>query len=77
MSRRYAQEGDCKGKDVIIVDDLVQTGGTLYECGQALRGYGARSISAYVTHAVFPGEAWKRFCKGASMRIFARHALNF
>jgi phosphoribosylpyrophosphate synthetase len=31
------QDGDCKGKNVIIVDDLVQTGGTLYECGLALK----------------------------------------
>ena len=27
------QDGDCVGKNVVIVDDLVQTGGTLFECG--------------------------------------------
>ena len=39
-----------QGKDVIIVDDLVQTGGTLYECGLALAKAGATSVSAFAAH---------------------------
>jgi Phosphoribosyl transferase domain len=49
-------------RDVVIVDDLVQSGGTLYETGRVLKDAGARSVHAYVTHAVFPNDAWKRFC---------------
>lgn len=49
------------GKDVVIVDDLVQTGGTLYQCACALKAQGARSVSAYVTHAVFPNQSWNKF----------------
>ena len=41
-----------------------ETGGTLHECGAALRTLGARSVSAYVAHGVFPNDAWKRFCLG-------------
>lgn len=37
---RYIQDGDPKGKNVVIVDDLVQTGGTLFECGVALKNAG-------------------------------------
>ncbi|XP_046581521.1 ribose-phosphate pyrophosphokinase 4-like isoform X1 [Haliotis rubra] len=55
------KEGNPEGKHVIIIDDLVQTGGTLKECGKVLLGRGAVAISAYVTHPVFPNESWKRF----------------
>jgi len=56
------QDGDPKGKHCIIVDDLVQTGGTLIECAHALTARGAESVSAYVTHAVFP-KGWKKFSR--------------
>ena len=56
-------EGDPRGKEIVIVDDLVQTGGTLAECGQVLRDNGAKDVTAYVTHGVFPNQAWKRFTK--------------
>lgn len=55
------KEGDPRNKHVVIVDDLVQTGGTLKECCKALLSRGAVSVSAYVTHAVLPQESWKSF----------------
>ena len=55
------KEGDPKGKHVVIVDDLVQSGGTLIECQKLLATQGAAHVSAYVTHGVFPNESWKRF----------------
>lgn len=45
----------------VIVDDLVQTGGTLLQCATALRSAGAEKVSCYCTHGVFPQESWKRF----------------
>jgi len=56
-------EGDeyCKDSHVFIVDDLVKTGGTLLECKKALRKFGAKHVSAFVTHAVFPKSSWQRF----------------
>ncbi|MDO8523322.1 MAG: ribose-phosphate diphosphokinase [bacterium] len=51
-------EGSPKGKHVIIVDDLVMTGGTLLECAKALERKGAKSVSAYATHAVFPNKSY-------------------
>jgi len=47
--------------DVLIIDDLVQSGGTLEECRKALQTMGAKQISAYVTHAVFPNKNYKKF----------------
>ncbi len=64
------QDGNVRGKHVVIVDDLVQTGGTLYECGQTLLDAGALSVNAYVSHAVFPKESWKRFNKGGDRACF-------
>ncbi|KAK3087789.1 hypothetical protein FSP39_010596 [Pinctada imbricata] len=55
------KDGNPEGKHVLIVDDLVQTGGTLKECAKALYDKGAIKVSAYVTHAVFPNDSWKRF----------------
>ncbi|WAR16001.1 KPRS4-like protein [Mya arenaria] len=53
--------GNPEGKHVVIVDDLVQTGGTLINCGKALVDKGATDVSAYATHAVFPNDSWKKF----------------
>lgn len=50
-----------KKAHVFIVDDLVKTGGTLIQCKNALFTLGAAKVSAYVTHAVFPQESWKKF----------------
>ena len=60
-------EGDPKGSDVIIVDDLVMTGGTILECAEVLDRAGVASVSAYVTHAVFP----KKSCRRMSAFPFA------
>jgi ribose-phosphate pyrophosphokinase len=64
------QEGDVEGKHVLIIDDLVQTGGTLYETGKVLKSLGAKSVNAFVTHAVFPKESYKRFDAGGDRNVF-------
>lgn len=52
--------GDVRGKDCILVDDIVDSGGTLCTAAAALRANGARSASVYVTHGVLSGEAAAR-----------------
>jgi hypoxanthine phosphoribosyltransferase len=46
--------------NVLIVDDLVQSGSTLESCRAALEEAGYKHISAYVTHAIFPNDTWKK-----------------
>lgn len=46
---------------IVIVDDLVQSGTTLYETFLALKREGGRCISAFVTHPVFPHEGYRDF----------------
>ncbi|KAJ8432405.1 hypothetical protein Cgig2_013819 [Carnegiea gigantea] len=55
------KEGNPAGCHVVIVDDLVQSGGTLVECQKVLAAHGAAKVSAYVTHAVFPKSSYERF----------------
>ena len=57
------KEGEVAGKHVVIVDDLVQSGGTLIECAKQLMKQGARKVSAYVTHLVFPRGEEVRFVR--------------
>lgn len=55
------KEGDARGRHVVIVDDLVQSGGTLIECQKVLAAHGAAKVSAYVTHGIFPNKSWEKF----------------
>ncbi len=55
------REGDPQGKDILIVDDLVQTGQTLSECTHLLYERGPRRVDAYCTHAILPGNARMKF----------------
>jgi len=52
--------GDIKGKTAIILDDMVDTGGTLVEAGEALVQNGAAQVYACCTHPVLSGNATKR-----------------
>lgn len=52
--------GEVKGADVILVDDLVDTAGTLCKAAQAIMDKGANSVRALATHAVLSGPAYER-----------------
>ena len=52
--------GDIEGKNCIIVDDMIDTAGTICNAGQALIDLGAKSVSACATHAVLSGPALER-----------------
>ena len=52
--------GDINGRDCIIVDDIVDTAGTLCNAAEALIKSGAKSVSAYITHGVLSGTSIER-----------------
>ncbi len=52
--------GDVKGKTVIIIDDIVDTAGTLTEAANELKKQGARAIYAYITHPVLSDKATEK-----------------
>ncbi len=52
--------GDVEGKSCVLVDDLVDTAGTLCHAAEALKSEGATHVSAYITHPVLSGPAVER-----------------
>lgn len=52
--------GDVEGKNVILVDDMVDTGGTLVKAAEMLKEKGAKTVRAYCTHGVLSGPAHER-----------------
>ncbi len=65
--RRVANEihdmmviGDVKGKDVLLVDDIIDTAGTLCKAADLMLEEGANSVSAMITHPVLSGPAYDR-----------------
>ncbi len=57
--------GDVEGKDVILVDDIIDTAGTIIQAAAALKAKGATSVTACCTHGVLSGSAFERIEKGA------------
>ena len=55
--------GDVKDKNVIIVDDLIDTGGTLTKAADLMIERGAKSVRAICTHALLSGDAYQRIEK--------------
>ena len=52
--------GDVKGRHAIIVDDMIDTAGTLIQATKVLIDYGAEQVSAVCSHGVFSGSAYER-----------------
>ena len=57
--------GDVDGKNCIMMDDMVDTAGTLCHAAGALKEHGAKTVNAYITHAVLSGPAVKRISESA------------
>ncbi len=57
--------GDVVGKDVILIDDMIDTAGTIVKAAGAFKEQGAKSVSAFCTHAVLSGPAYERIESGA------------
>jgi ribose-phosphate pyrophosphokinase len=52
--------GDVRDRSCILIDDLVDTAGTLCQAAVALKEQGARKVIAYITHPVLSGKAVER-----------------
>lgn len=57
--------GDVQGKDVILVDDMIDTAGTLTKAADLFMENGANSVRAFCTHAVLSGPAYERLTNSA------------
>lgn len=57
--------GEVEGRDCIIVDDMIDTGGTLCKASDALKARGAKRVFAYATHPVLSGAACKNIAESS------------
>jgi ribose-phosphate pyrophosphokinase len=57
--------GEIDGRNCVIMDDMIDTAGTLVKAAEVLKERGARSVYAYCTHAVFSGPAIDRIASSA------------
>lgn len=68
--------GDVEGKTAIIVDDMVDTAGTLTQAAQALRDQGAKKIFACATHGVLSGPALERIDKSVLSALVVTNTIS-
>jgi ribose-phosphate pyrophosphokinase len=69
--------GEARGRNCLVVDDLVSTGGTLAGAAKALRGAGAASVHAFFIHAVMTPEALERFAAAGVQRLATTDSVPF
>jgi ribose-phosphate pyrophosphokinase len=67
--------GDVEGKDCIIVDDLIDTAGTLCNAARAVMDGGARSVVACATHGVLSGPAVQRIDESALSEVVVTNSI--
>jgi ribose-phosphate pyrophosphokinase len=61
--------GNVEGKNILIVDDLIDTGGTFVNAATALRQRGAKDIYGACTHPIFSGQSLKRIADSPVTQI--------
>lgn len=69
-SRVLDMIGHVEGKDVLIVDDMIDTAGTICDAAKLFKERGAKSISAIATHGLFSGSAPKKIADSPISKIF-------
>ncbi len=67
--------GDVENRDVILIDDMVDTAGTLCAAAEAIRDRGSKRIYAYATHPVFSGPAIARIAESAIDRVVVANTI--
>jgi len=68
--------GDVDGKDVIMIDDMVDTAGTMVKAATALKNCGATSVMACATHAVLSGKAYEKLELGELDELIVTNTLE-
>ncbi len=67
---RITPIGEVEGRDIVIIDDIIDTAGTLTEAANELIKRGARSVRAFATHPVLSGPAYERIDKSALTEVY-------
>ncbi len=68
--------GDVQGKDCIIVDDIIDSGGTIVNAADALVKKGAKNIYVFITHAVLSGDAINKLQKSKIKKLIITDSID-
>ena len=68
--------GDIKNKTCIIIDDIVDTAGTLCNAAKSIKNKGAKSVSAYITHGVLSAEAVAKISKSPIKNLVITNSIE-
>jgi ribose-phosphate pyrophosphokinase len=68
--------GDVKGKTCIIVDDMIDTAGTLVTAAKLLKDSGASRVFAFATHGIFSGPAAERIAKSDLEKVIVTDSMT-
>ena len=68
--------GNVKDKTCIIVDDIIDSGGTIINSAKALKDRGAKEVYVYITHGVFSGEAVKKIQQSAIKKLVITDSID-
>ena len=68
--------GDVKNKTCILVDDIIDSGGTIVNAAAALKKRGAKEVFVYITHGVLSGDAVKKIQKYAIKKLVITDTIN-
>lgn len=69
--------GEVEGKDILLVDDLIDTAGTFVGAAKALKEKGAKAIYGAVTHPLLSGPAFERLNNGDIDKLFVTDTIHF
>jgi ribose-phosphate pyrophosphokinase len=68
--------GDVEGKHAILVDDIIDSGGTLCNAAKSIMDAGALSVRAYITHGVLSGEACQKVEKSVLTELVITNSIS-
>ena len=68
--------GDVKNQTCIIVDDIIDSGGTIVSAAKALKSRGAKEVYVYITHGVLSGDAVKKIKNSVIKNLVITDTIN-
>jgi ribose-phosphate pyrophosphokinase len=68
--------GDVDGKDVVIIDDMLDTANTVIKAAQLLKEHGARNVDVFATHPILSGDAIERIHRSVINKVHVANTIN-
>ena len=68
--------GDVRNKTCVIVDDIIDSGGTIVNSAKALKNKGAKDVYVYITHAVLSGNAVEKIEKSQIKKLITTDTID-